>query len=321
LLGVTDTMNNTQSPIIDAPTHTAAPPSEERPGSGLLDIPRAVFRERFNKRQFIVHHALSANPLFELSRLIELAKATEASRPSDLYYDAGVTDINERWGTSPCSMSVEETIERITSAGAFIILKRAEYDPAYAKLLNGCMSDLLEISGRELERKMRRKEVIIFITSPNRVTTYHIDSECNFLLQIRGKKEISVFQNTDREVLPEEEIERFWTVDKNAAYYKPELQSHADVITLEPGNGVHIPVNSPHWVQNGNNISISVSINYSSWNWDYANVYCFNYYLRKRFGLNPTPPFKYPLLDNLKRPVGGAILRYKDWRYGPVRKP
>jgi hypothetical protein len=101
----------------------------------------------------------------------------------------GVTDPNERWGTSPSSFPVDETIRRIETAGAWIAIKRAEHDPAYAKLLADCMSDVLEVSGHELERNMRYKKVDVFVTSPKRVTTYHIDSESGFLLQIAGSKE------------------------------------------------------------------------------------------------------------------------------------
>jgi hypothetical protein len=286
----------------------------------MLHLRPEVFQQSFNKQHFVLQHELSGHPLFELPRLIELARQTAEQRPTDLYYDAGVQDLNERWGTSPAQFPVDETLRRIEEAGAFIILKRAEHDPAYAGLLEGCMSDLLQVSGHELERKMRRREVIIFITSPRRITTYHIDSETNFLLQVHGEKDISIFSKYDREVLPEEEIERFWTIDNNAATYKPQLQAHADVVRLVPGNGVHIPVNAPHWVQNDDNISVSVSINYHSYDSEYAHLYCANYYLRKKLGLNPTPPAQSPLLDAIKRPVGAAILKYKDRRYGPVRK-
>jgi len=286
----------------------------------MLDLSPETFRECFNKRHFVLHHELTGHPLFELPRLLELARDTAGRRPDDLYYDAGVTDINERWGTSPCAFPIDETIRRIETAGAFIILKRAEHDPAYAQVLNACMSDLLEVSGRELERRMRRREVIIFITSPKRLSTYHIDSETNFLLQVHGEKDISLFNKYDREVLPEEEIERFWCADNNAAVYKPQLQSRADVVRLVPGNGVHIPVNAPHWVQNDDNISVSVSINYHSWDRDYAHLYCANYFLRNKLGLKPTPPTRSWLLDAVKRPVGAMLLKYKDKRHGPVRK-
>jgi hypothetical protein len=48
------------------------------------------------------------------------------TRPDDLYYDSGVTDINERWGTSQPAFPVDETIRRIETAGAWIVIKRAE---------------------------------------------------------------------------------------------------------------------------------------------------------------------------------------------------
>ncbi len=305
---------------MDQAGHDRSAQAKPAAGPALLRLSPEVFAERFNRRHFVLEHDLSGHPLFDPSRLLQLARDTADSRPSDLYYDAGVTDLNEKWGTSPGALPVDETIRRIETAGAFIILKRAEHDPAYRELLDRCMSDLLQVSGRELERKMRRRECIIFITSPNRITTYHIDSETNFLLQVQGQKQISIFSKYDRDVLPEEEIERFWAADTNAAVYKPQLQERADVITLRPGNGVHIPVNAPHWVQNGNNISVSVSINYHSWDSDYAHLYCANYFLRHKLGLNPTPPAQSPWLDSIKRPMGAMILKIKDLRHGPVRR-
>jgi hypothetical protein len=173
------------------------------------------------------------------------------------------------------------------------------------------MSNILELAGHELERSIKKREVILFITSPNRVTSYHIDRECNFLLQIAGRKRISVFRREDREVLPEEEIERFWTTDHNAPVYREALQDHADVFTLEPGNGIHIPVNGPHWVQNDNNVSISASFNFQFHDGVRADLYRANYFLRK-FGLRPEPPFSPVGHDTAKRPFGAAIYKARQ---------
>jgi len=285
----------------------------------MLKLDPTLFHECFNKRHFLLQHTLSEHPLFQLSRLVELARDTSRRRPWDLYYDAGVTDIGQRWGTSPCAYAVDEAIERIESAGAFIILKRAESDPAYAGILDACMSDILEVAGAGLDRQMRRKEAIVFIASPHRLTTYHIDSECNFLLQLQGSKTISVFHQDDRDVLTEEEIERFWTADTNAAVYKPHLQSRADTIVLKPGTGLHIPVNAPHWARNGGSVSVALSINYHSYDTERAGIYCVNYYLRRKLGMVPTPPFKHPVLDAVKRPIGAVMLRLRETYHGPVR--
>lgn len=303
------------SEVMESPK-AGAVPDERR----MIELDRGVFREKFNRRHFVFRHHLSDHPLFQLPRLIELARSTAATRADDLYYDAGVQDVQQRWGTARPPFPVDETIDRIENAGAWIALKRADSDPAYAALLDRCMSDILEVSGRELERKMRRKEAIVFVTSPNRLTTYHIDSENNFLLQLSGRKEINLFRPEDREVTTEQEIERFYSIDSNAATYKPQLQHRAEVLMMEPGVGVHIPVNAPHWLKNGDNISISVSINYHSYDSERAAIYRTNHYLR-RIGLNPTPPFRSPMLDQLKRPVGVVLGRLHDRFRFQLRKP
>ncbi len=115
-----------------------------------------------------------------------------------------------------------------------------------------------------------------------------------------GDKSISIFDRNDRTVLPEAEIEKFWAVDNNAAVYKPEHQDRARVYELGPGTGVHLPVNSPHWVKNGDLPSVSLSINFQFSGRARSDVYRANYYLR-RLGLEPKPPGSSDLADRVKR--------------------
>ncbi|MGC2250070.1 MAG: hypothetical protein WA626_05315, partial [Acidobacteriaceae bacterium] len=61
---------------------------------------------------------------------------------------------------------------------------------------------------------------------------------------MHGKKTIHIFDQNDRQVLTEPELERFWSVDNNAAIYKKDLQSRATSFVLEPGKAVHIPINA-----------------------------------------------------------------------------
>ena len=141
-----------------------------------------------------------------------------------------------------------------------VILRRAEIFPEYAELLNQCMSEIEALSGRDIAPLMKLKNAIIFINSPNRISSYHIDRECNWLLQIAGRKTVHIFDKNDRTVIPDEEVERFWVADNNSAIYKPQYEDRATLVELSPGDGVHIPVGSPHWVKNGNEVSISLSI-------------------------------------------------------------
>jgi hypothetical protein len=285
----------------------------------MLSIDPTLFQEQFNRQPFVVEHGLTDHPLFTLPRLLDLATEVAEKWPGDLYYDQGVTEIGQRWGATPNSFPIAETISKIENSGAWIDLKSAERNPEYARVLDSCISDILHVSAGQLKSKMRRTQMAIFITSPKRLSTYHIDSECNFLLHLRGEKQISIFDKFDRDVLTEEEIERSWTVDTNAAIYKPALQHRAQVVTLLPGKGVHIPVNAPHWVRNGEDISISVAILYHWWNREYANVYAANYYLR-RVGMRPVPPFRSPIRDAIKQPIGAAAIAFRRVLRGPLRQ-
>jgi hypothetical protein len=269
------------------------------PGTNLIER-NEEFRTKFDKYSFAFGHKLAGHPVFELSRLMELAQETQSTRPEDLYYDAGTVDVNQRWDRTPKpEFSARDAIQRIEHCGAWIVLKRADKNEEYAAVLKECMRELQEFTGLNLDRVMKVQEVILFITSPRRITTYHIDRECSLLLQIQGDKHISIFDRNDREVLSEEEIERFWSVDHNAPRYKPELQHHATVYELRPGNGVHIPVNAPHWVQNGENISVSLNVNFQYRDTMRANLYRLNFVLRK-MGLRPTPPGASPAKDKVK---------------------
>jgi hypothetical protein len=158
---------------------------------------------------------------------------------------------------------------------------------------------------------MRVQNSIVFLSSPGRITTYHIDRECNFILQIQGRKTVYVFDQNDREVLPEEEIERFWAIDNNAAIYKPRYKDRAKVFELEPGDGIHVPVNAPHWVRNGDNISITLSVNFQFDDSYRADIYRANYLLRK-LGVRPSPPGRYVVRDKMKSGSIRTIARVRN---------
>ncbi len=258
------------------------------------------FREKFNQQSFEVSHGLAKHPLFQLPSLLDLAERTLKDRPDDLYYDMGDIQPGQRWDTVPGrSFSAVEALRQLEESNAWFIFRSAQRDPAYQEIFERGLKEIKALAGPQVGSKVRQEDIIIFVTSPKRVTSYHIDRECNFLLQIAGEKELFLFDREDREVLPEEEIERFWSADNNAAIYKQQLQSRAITYDMTPGSGVHIPVNCPHWLRNGDNVSISLSVNFQFLNSMRANLYRANYMLRK-IGLNPSTPGTSPALDRAK---------------------
>jgi nitrate reductase cytochrome c-type subunit len=275
------------------------PPSPSGIPSQIYSADREQFARDFNERPFMVDHSLGGHPAVSMDRLHNLLERS-LPIPNKVYWNAGKREVGQKWSDRPGrDFSIEEAFRRIRESDAWIIIFGAERDPEIHAMLEEGLKEVQELTGIDFAREVKNMQSIVFITSPHRISEYHIDRECSMLLQVHGKKTIHIFDQNDREVLPEEEKERFWSVDNNAAVYKPQFQDRAHSFLLEPGKAVHIPVNAPHWLQNGDDISVSINQNFQFKNEKYANIYRANYYLRK-FGLNPTPRGVYPGRDHMK---------------------
>ncbi|WP_260734502.1 cupin-like domain-containing protein [Tunturiibacter lichenicola] len=271
-----------------------------------LDLKEKIFefndptsRTAFDEKSFEFRHNLTSDhPLFTRERLRRLL--TSPATKKNVSYNAGEIRVDQSLDSVPeRTRPVEEVFDSLENAGAWIAAHRVNEDPAYRQLLEDCLSEVKRLSGRVVDNDKKTHEADIYITSPGRVTMYHVDPICNFLMQVSGEKQIHIFDRNDREVLPEEELERFWSEDNYAATYPLAHEDRAKVFTLRPGAGVHIPLNNPHWLKNGDAISISLSINYQYKDTTRKNVYQANYYLRK-MGLKPRPLGNSPFVDSVK---------------------
>jgi hypothetical protein len=268
--------------------------------TSIFDADNPGFKKDFDEKPFEFRHCFTADhPLFQVPRLRKIIE-NQAIRPR-IYYDHGPIQIGQRWETVPeRKLTLEELFDNIDEASGWIVMRLVHKDPEYNELLEQCLNEVKLLTGRKIDEDKKSQEAMIFFSSPNRITSYHIDRECNLLMQVSGHKEMNIFDRNDRDVTTEQELETFWSKDNNAGVYKPHLQHRARVYEMRPGTGVHIPVNSPHWLQTRNDVSISFSISYQYKDNRRKYVYQANYYLRK-LGLNPTPPGQSMLLDNTKR--------------------
>jgi hypothetical protein len=287
----------------------------------VVDCSPEVFAKNFNRLPHEVQHNLSTNSLFQLPALAELAQRVAGrERP---HHPKGDIHIDE--GTAQSSFDLQgraktrasELVEKIEQGQTWIILKHIEREPGYKEIFEECISDIMRLAGKQLLKQVKWFEAILFITSPNRVTDYHIDRECSWLLQIQGNKDIHFFDRADKDVLPDEELERYWMGNNLASAYKPQFESRAIVYRLRPGVGVHSPVNTPHWLQNGDNVSISLNINFQFHEAAWENLFRANHYLR-RAGLTPASPGENPLADSAKRHTYSAL---QDMRRIVKRQP
>jgi hypothetical protein len=193
------------------------------------------------------------------------------------------------------------SVRRLSEGNTWLKITRAnEADPEYAEVLRQIILDLADLTGRDLVSEITWSSLTIFMASPGIVTPYHIDHESNFLLQVQGEKDVYLFDQEDQEVLPDTEIENFYTGDAQAARFKPNLLERGAVFHLTPGSAVHHPPLAPHLVRNGDGVSISVSIGFCTRTLDRrAKVYQFNSLMR-RAGLRPARPGNSNFRDRMK---------------------
>lgn len=260
--------------------------------------PLAQCRQQLHKTAFAAHHPLAGHPLFSIEALTKVAEAA-CKRKGDVYVDAGDLSLADKWGSTPTpNMTIPEIIDRIETAGAWLVMKHVEKDPAYKALLDEYEAFVREIAGPQGSRLLSNAEMLVFITSPRRKTPFHFDAEVNFLVQIQGSKDLWVCDPLDRSVTTEEELEQYYCGAMNAGTYKPHAEKVARQFTLHPGDAVHIPTHGAHWVQNHDNVSISLSLN-MEFPQRYGDAYRANHYMRK-LGLTPRAPGGSPLLDRSK---------------------
>jgi quercetin dioxygenase-like cupin family protein len=272
----------------------------------LLRIDEESFQAFFDRRPFVLQTELAHHPLLSVERLVALARTLP---PELVEYNAGDLPVgadpsgNPRNGLSP-----EETLRRIETCRSWLVLKRVEREPELGALLDACLDELEPSLRRQVAHTFDR-QAFVFVSSPGAVTPFHMDPEHNFLIQIRGTKTLHVWDPEDRFVVREEDLETFHSafVQRNLPFQE-RFQYTAHRIELCPGQAVHVPVTAPHWVQNGPQVSISLSLTFRS---DRSQgrelVYRTNAQLR-RLGLSPTPVGRRPLLDAAKRAGANAFL-------------
>jgi hypothetical protein len=129
-------------------------------------------------------------------------------------------------------------------------------------VLREFMEQVVVAVGPVLRTDIKTARATLLIASPRRITSYHLDSNTNFLYQIHGDKRLSVFDPSDRTLVTPEELEGYYSGNVSAAHYKPERQADAQVFDLHAGSAVHIPSHAPHWAQNLDNVSVALSINF-----------------------------------------------------------
>jgi hypothetical protein len=258
----------------------------------LLELDRDTCIDAIARREFGIHHNLADHPLLSLEAIAKLADALppgaverhEAKQP--LLVPGGCPDLS-----GPPS----ETVRTIETNGRWMVLWNLEQIAAYGRLLDEILDEVVPFLPAR-EGGMGRREVFLFLSAPNAVTPVHFDPEHNFLLQIRGSKEINVGRFPDI-AWERREFDRYHAGGHRNLEEIPPVSSK---FLMRPGDGVYMYPWAPHWVFNGPSVSISLSITFRtrrSQRIEY--VHLLNGHLR-RYGLSPLPAGESEFVDRVK---------------------
>lgn len=249
-----------------SPVSSPTAPSSAWPSKALI-LDQDVFTQQFDRYPFKIAHTLSTHPLLQLPRLVKLAQ----DRGGEALYFRGDHNINQvddaagdkrtfldRQLARP-QLSAEETLAQIESCNAWMQLRHVGADPEYAALLAQIIEEFRPFA-EQVSPGMDTPRADIFVSSPGATTPFHLDEEHNFLLQIRGTKRMAVVDGFNPAVVGPNALTDFYQGNGELASYSERLEQHSIHVDLVPGEGVHVPPCHPHWVQNGNAVSISLGI-------------------------------------------------------------
>ena len=221
----------------------------------VFKLDRDEFASGFAQRPVAVDHTLAEDPLLSLEEIARLADRF----PGRVERHSADLPLIMPDGAPGLDTSSSDMVRGIEHNRCWMVFWYVNQDPAYRALLDRCLDEaesfLPSGAGPALQR-----EAFLFLSAPNAVTPIHFDPEHNFLLQIRGHKDMNVcpFPSVAEE---RRELDRYHDGgDRNL----PALPPDGEVFGLDPGRGVYVPSFMPHWVQNGPGASVSLSITFRS---------------------------------------------------------
>lgn len=268
---------------------------------------RAIFAAAYPEMPVKLRHDLVDHPLLTLPALVELAAALPKA---DVEYNPGALPIGIAPEDIPSPrLGIAETIRSIEENGSWMVLKRIEQHPDYRTLLESTLAELAPIVTPRTG-EMLTLQGFVFISSPDAVTPFHFDPEHNILLQIRGQKTMTVFPATDEAIVPAQAHEAYHLGQHHRNLgWDDHFSAKGTAFTLVPGEAIHVPVKAPHWVKNGPQVSISLSVTWrSTWSYEEADARAFNHLLRK-WGITPASPRRLPAHNRGKSIAYRALRR------------
>ncbi|MEW4365585.1 cupin-like domain-containing protein [Aliikangiella maris] len=219
--------------------------------------------QNLDKKPFKFSHKLRNHPALSLENL---SKVLVNLPKGQVMYSKGLDDLNANFDRAHIDqkngLTIEETIENIRTSDSYIMVRSPEVDPSFKELYQDLIHDVeIVMNEKGVGNKAIEPMLFLFIASPNAFTPFHIDRYSTFLFQIRGSKQVAVFDQFDDGVVPAETRESFADYGPLRPGWSESIDNRAHKFQFSPGEALHIPFIAGHYIKNGpEDVSISMSI-------------------------------------------------------------
>lgn len=247
--------------------------------------------ENLNFNSFEFTHNLSNHKSFEVENIKKLISDLPRYQVVISSEDSSLkTDIESILSNNHGEMDLNSVFSSLKESRSYIALNGFENHELFKEIHENIIHDL-----KLLLKKSNRDDMVtgasfwMFIASPKVVTPFHFDRFSNFIMQIKGEKILAVFPHFRDDIIPQVECEKYSDGEKVKSIWRDELDKEAKKYSFSEGQAVHIPYNSGHYVQNGEeNISITLSIFFhTKETLTWSRAHRFNNRIRK-IGIKPS---------------------------------
>jgi hypothetical protein len=156
-----------------------------------------------DRAPFVFAHSLTDHPslsLESLARTIPELPARCVNHSKGL--DSLAINFDRSFSEHKNGLSLMQSFERLKEVSSYITVMDPIEHPAFRDLYRDLKADVEELQ-QMAGRAPRVYEgcMWLFIASPNAITPFHFDRYSNFLMQIRGSKQMAVFPNFREDIV------------------------------------------------------------------------------------------------------------------------
>lgn len=169
---------------------------------------------------------------------------------------------NETWiAGEAANMSGEELVTAARTGALWVSPRSAmTKNPRYKVVFDQLMDEF----SKETGLPHLTADAAVLISSPRMGIYFHVDPAETMLWHVRGHKTIHVYPPR-QDIVTEAALEAILLKENLSDLpWTPALEDHGLPVTLRPGQAAFWPQHSPHRVVNGDDLNVSISVEFSS---------------------------------------------------------